>query len=400
MTAPGAALKGHNDQKLTRSSLDRCKAACIDRPSCKSFDYGPNNKRCYLSDSAAGQDGVPDLVDSRTYDHYALTRGPTGTKMCPELPRSHDMSESLGPAATRFGQCHSSIETVVDRITEFRDDVGVLDEMAADLKEASDVINGVLDDIKRGGLVDVAAKIPKVGKFIKMGFKIADKAADTLESVTELVANATGKFYNVTGYIEKAFVGTAKVTGPVSMFLAEADEILVEAIKCAEAGCDDASQSLEDISREAYPTAEVVLQGIATTGLACHRAMSPIDEIMEVIVRASHELRKLLRPARDVLDAVVDFVTELNKEIQEFEDSLMNSNPVRCTLAIFEPLTEAFDVATCAHENDQRGLRRKSCEKVCFHSQRSVLKPSMVRKSPGEKLGFQSAVCSREARLF
>merc|ERR1719281_1212325 len=75
--------------------------------------------------------------------------------------------------------------------------------------------------------------------------------------------------------------------------------------------------------------------------------MNPIDEIMKVIVQASHEVRKLLKPIRQVVAAVKEFVKRLDAEIQQFVDALKNNDAAKCALAIFEPLTEVFDLATC-----------------------------------------------------
>jgi len=166
------------------------------------------------------------------------------------LTQTRAMSASLGPAAAKFAQCHGSIQNVADKITEFRADVKDINTIAKDLDTASGAISFILDKINLKpphglGIGHMVAKIPKVGKFIQMGLKIAGKAADVLELVTELVANATGKFHNATKYIEKAFVTTAKVTGPVSTFLTESDGVLTEAIKCAAAGCDTATEQLE-----------------------------------------------------------------------------------------------------------------------------------------------------------
>ena len=71
-----AALSGYNNAKAS-GTVDDCKVACIARANCKSFDYLKAEKSCDLSDSAAGQDGVPALkIDypGNPYDYYALQR--------------------------------------------------------------------------------------------------------------------------------------------------------------------------------------------------------------------------------------------------------------------------------------------------------------------------------------
>jgi len=76
-----AAIPGHNHVPYASGTVDECKAACVARTTCKSFDYDNKSNRCTLSDSTAGENGVRLRTDytGNPYDHYALTRGGGGS---------------------------------------------------------------------------------------------------------------------------------------------------------------------------------------------------------------------------------------------------------------------------------------------------------------------------------
>ena len=96
-----AALSGHNDAKAY-GTVDDCKAACIDRPFCKSFDYDKDQRSCDLSDSSAGRDGVASLrtdYPGNPYDHYdscGTTFYPKDNKLTfEEFARFHEYEPSF-----------------------------------------------------------------------------------------------------------------------------------------------------------------------------------------------------------------------------------------------------------------------------------------------------------------
>lgn len=64
----GAALPGHNNEKLTGQTAETCQVACLGRSWCKSFDFNTvDRSTCYLSNMAAAD---VELVVSKKYMHY------------------------------------------------------------------------------------------------------------------------------------------------------------------------------------------------------------------------------------------------------------------------------------------------------------------------------------------
>jgi hypothetical protein len=75
---PNQAIAGNNIEVLSRRTVGQCKQACLARPDCKSFDYGPKSQGCFLSDrnSASVRAGQAQFVGRPRghtkwpYDYY------------------------------------------------------------------------------------------------------------------------------------------------------------------------------------------------------------------------------------------------------------------------------------------------------------------------------------------
>lgn len=65
-----AAIKGHNDEKLSGVSVSDCIRACNDRQWCKSFDYYKNKAKCDLSSKSYKDVGLKQNYSGNPYDHY------------------------------------------------------------------------------------------------------------------------------------------------------------------------------------------------------------------------------------------------------------------------------------------------------------------------------------------
>jgi len=274
---------------------------------------------------------------------------PTGSKST-EL-----MLSKLKPAAQNFQSCHDDVDRIGGQLTELKDTVGDVREIATQMHSATKKINSILDKIVKKppqgtGIADLLGKIPKVGIFIKMGLKTANKVVDPVEELAALFDKSTKKIESAIKVTEKVFVKTGKVTGPVAMLLTNGHAALEAAHGCASVQgyeCGTAGGRMELANAAAFPYAKTPLEVISTTGTVCHRALNPIDTAMALIAAAARELSYLLDPVRDVIDAIEDFVSELEKALQDFVDALAGSDAAKCALEIFEPVSDVINLATC-----------------------------------------------------
>ena len=65
-----AAIKGYNDEQLSKVSVQDCKSACDKRPWCKSFDYYKYKAKCDLSSKSYHEVGLKRNYPGNPYDHY------------------------------------------------------------------------------------------------------------------------------------------------------------------------------------------------------------------------------------------------------------------------------------------------------------------------------------------
>ncbi len=64
---PNSSISGHN-KKILSVSLSECKSECLKYEWCKSFDFDPKAKKCFLQEVDISD--VSKLRDDNKYDHY------------------------------------------------------------------------------------------------------------------------------------------------------------------------------------------------------------------------------------------------------------------------------------------------------------------------------------------
>ena len=277
------------------------------------------------------------------------------------------MLDILKPAATNFQKCHDSVKGIADNLTDLKRGVKHATEAADKMQRATGKIKAVLDKVNDKGIANILGKIPKVGLFIKMGLKAAGKVATPVDKLAKMTARAVKKVELAVKITEKTFSKASRITGPVAMLLTGGHAALDAAHTCAAAAgyeCGSAEGNMELANQRALARGRDNLATISRTGEVCSEVLNPVDTAIAAIAAMARQLAPLLKPFTDVLAAIEAFVRDMEKFIDDFTKALGDSTAVQCTLEIFEPVTDFFNLATCPVDEAFRAILDTMMDKV------------------------------------
>jgi len=354
-----------------RGTLRKCQGDCDRDSDCQgSLKCFQRNGYAKVPGCAAGGSG-----DQRNYDYCYEPSGSTRPSPPPPPPKvcttgsvgTDGMLDILKPAATNFQKCHDSVKGIADNLTDLKRGVKHATEAADKMQRATGKIKAVLDKVNDKGIANILGKIPKVGLFIKMGLKAAGKVATPVDKLAKMTARAVKKVELAVKITEKTFSKASRITGPVAMLLTGGHAALDAAHTCAAAAgyeCGSAEGDMELANQRALARGRDNLATISRTGEVCSEVLNPVDTAIAAIAAMARQLAPLLKPFTDVLAAIEAFVRDMEKFIDDFTKALSDSTAVQCTLEIFEPVTDFFNLATCPVDEAFRAILDTMMDKV------------------------------------
>jgi len=259
----------------------------------------------------------------------------------------------LTPASDEFAKCNSDVQTIATTLVAVAALSAEVTLTVNQTQETVEKINEINDNVHSSGIVNMLGKIPKIGIFIKLGMKAADKMIEKLEEILVFLERHMTRINKVVQGAKKVFVNMAKVTTPTSAFLSGANVTLHESRRCMvfSGECDPASGSvagnIEGGNQEAWPKVETPLGAIKTGGEVCHAVFNPMVSLFVKIKGLADLLKALLEPIQKIMGKVNDFMTWMAQKIQEFKEELEKSLFVQCGMEIFQPITGAVNLGVC-----------------------------------------------------
>lgn len=260
------------------------------------------------------------------------------------------MLVEMNNAAREFGACAADIHRIADTLDDLNLATTIIKALMEDSDKIMEKIDGVFDSIAKAQIGNILGKIPKIGMFIKIGIKAADKVVEALQPLFELIKNWAGVIDNAVWLASKTFTGLKWVATPTSVYLSGSHSALSAAHQCAQATgyeCGSAGARLEAKNKAKYPKASEELEKIATVGETCHALLNPMETAMKQLAAMADKLAKLLEPLQQVLEKVQEWVAEMEEQIKKFVDALMDSPATQCVLEIFESGTDSLNLITC-----------------------------------------------------
>lgn len=268
---------------------------------------------------------------------------------------TENMLTKMDTAQRDFALCNNDIAGIAGTLTNLKRVSMVVEKSSEALDTIMEKIDGVMDKIIKPppvglGIADILGKIPKVGIFVKMGMKAAGKVIDGLEPLADLIAKWGDRIDDAVKVTSTVFTAARVVSAPTALYLSGSHRILEAAHQCATATgyrCGTKAAELEARNEAEYSTASQKLDDIALAGRTCHDVLSPVDALIREMAEIAEMIGELLEPILAVLEAVKDFVTDMEREIQKFVDALKDSAGAQCALEIFEPVTDTINLLTC-----------------------------------------------------
>lgn len=267
------------------------------------------------------------------------------------------MLVKMDAAKDKFGDCADDIASVASTLGHLgRISQGVdlaADTMAKIMDKVNDLSDRLLRPIHQGGvgIVDIAGKIPKVGIFIKMGFKVVEEVIDGLDPLAQSIAGTTERIDKAVKLMGKGFTGVRAVSTPTWAYLAGSHKMLEAAHACGQATgykCGSKAGFMELKNEWDYPDASERLDAIRDVGATCHQVLNPIDTVLKELKEFGEKLmNQLLAPLIELLERVEDFISRMSEQIEKFMQMLSDSDEAQCALEIFEPVTDTINLLTC-----------------------------------------------------
>merc|ERR1719273_3012554 len=89
------------------------------------------------------------------------------------------------------------------------------------------------------------------------------------------------------------------------------------------------------------------MEQIAIVGRSCHDLLNPVDTFMRELAELAEEFQELLQPIEEAITSAAAWLAEMERKMQEFMDMMTESDAAKCTLEIFEPITDTINLVSC-----------------------------------------------------
>lgn len=349
---PGTFLH-HAQSHLTGIVSDAaCQARCNEAAGCTAWVRAPSSNRCWLS----AQTGPIEFI-ARADRNSGL--GNAWLECDGGSVYTENLLAKMDKAQEDFSDCDRDIRDISSTLGKLTYVSWAVKKATESMDSVTEKINGVIEKVvkpppKGLGIADMLGKVPKVGIFIKMGMKTAEKAMSSIEPLTEQISNIAKRVDDAVDIMDNIFTGLKVVSIPTTLYLKGTHAILEAAHNCAQASdtgysCGTKAAKMEAKNKEKYPRSSDELEKIALVGRTCHAVLNPMDALLKELAKVAEYIKEhVLDPILEVLEAVEDFVDEMNQRIQDFMDALAKGAAAQCALEVFvEPGSDVLNVVTC-----------------------------------------------------